>query len=304
MPSVLVVDDSTTDRRVVGFLLKSAGDWQVDYAFHGEEALEKMDAGRFDLVLTDLLMPRVNGLQLVGSVRDKYPRVPVILMTSRGSEGIAMMALREGATSYIPKRLLPRKLLDTIGRVMVVSRHPQTHAALRGCLLEDGAQLRLRNDVAQVQSLVVYLQECVLLTGLCDEAGCTQVGVALQEALLNALYHGNLQMGSDVPSQSDAEQAALAAQRAQEAPYRDRGIHVSMALKPEEATFVIRDEGEGFDTSQLPNPTDVSALEKLSGRGVILMRLFMDEVTYDSTGREVTLVKQRRMVRPAQKKDA
>ena len=180
MPSVLVVDDSTTDRRVVGFLLKATSDWQIDYAFHGQEALDKMDTAQFDLVLTDLLMPRVNGLQLVAAVRSKHPRTPVILMTSRGSEGVAMMALREGATSYIPKRLLPRKLLETIGRVMAVSHATRTHAPLVGSLTENSCKFRLGNDAAQIQSLVVYLQENVLLTGLCNEAECTQLGVALQ----------------------------------------------------------------------------------------------------------------------------
>lgn len=301
MPSVLVVDDSTTDRRVVGFLLKSASEWQVEYAFHGQEALDKMGVTQFDLVLTDLLMPRVNGLELVAAMRSKHPTVPVILMTSRGSEGVAMTALRQGATSYIPKRFLPRKLLETIGRVMAVSCRPRTHAPLVGALREGGANFRLGNDIEQVQSLVAYLQESMSLTDWCDETACTQLGIALQEALLNALYQGNLQVGVS-SGLDDPEHAALIAERLQNPPYRDRHIHVSVTLAADRDTFVIRDEGDGFDTSQLPNPTDISALEKTSGRGVILMRLFMDEVTYDSTGREVTMVRLRRAPRP--KKDA
>ncbi len=300
MPSVLVVDDSTTDRRVVGFLLKSASEWQIDYAFHGQEALDKMDVTKFDLVLTDLLMPRVNGLELVAAMRSKHPTIPVILMTSRGSEGVAMTALREGATCYIPKRFLPRKLLETIGRVMAVSCRPRSYAPLVGALLESYAKFRLNNDIRQIQSLVVYLQERVLLKGACDETGCTQLGVALQEALLNALYHGNLQVGAS-SGLNDAEHAALIAERSKTPPYCDRHINVSVTLAPDRETFVIRDEGQGFDTSQLPNPTDISALEKTSGRGVILMRLFFDEVTYDSTGREVTLVRLHRPPRPPRK---
>jgi anti-sigma regulatory factor (Ser/Thr protein kinase) len=60
------------------------------------------------------------------------------------------------------------------------------------------------------------------------------------------------------------------------------------------ATFVIADQGSGFDASQLPNPSDPIVLERPSGRGILLMRTFMDEVHYNSTGNLVTLVKHRK----------
>ena len=82
MPNVLVVNDSSTDRRVVGFLLTRTGEWQVDFAVHGREALEKMEHARYDLVLADLLMPAFNGLELVAAIRQRRPQIPVILMTS------------------------------------------------------------------------------------------------------------------------------------------------------------------------------------------------------------------------------
>ena len=59
----------------------------------------------------------------------------------------------------------------------------------------------------------------------------------------------------------------------------------------EEAVFVVQDEGPGFDPSSLPDPTEPANLERVSGRGVLLMRTFMDEVSYNQVGNEVTLVK-------------
>lgn len=294
MPKALVVDDSTTDRRVVGFLLKKAGGWEIEYALQGKEALEKVGSTEFDLILTDLIMPSMNGLELVAAVGAQRPHVPVILMTSRGNEGIALLALREGAASYIPKRLLPRNLMETVGRVMAVAGRRQAHEPIWGAMRQTECSFLLGSRVAAVQSLVVYLQESLLLAGFCGQVQCTQLGVALQEALLNALYHGNLEVGAHHGAESDAAFHALVARRCQEPPYRERQIHVAATLTEEKAVFVIRDEGSGFDTSQLPDPTDVSALEKASGRGVILMRLFMDQVVYDPAGREVTLVKERK----------
>ena len=54
---------------------------------------------------------------------------------------------------------------------------------------------------------------------------------------------------------------------------------------------MIRDEGPGFDPASIPNPTDPEYLERPSGRGMLLMRSFMDELTYNDTGNEVTMVK-------------
>ena len=64
-------------------------------------------------------------------------------------------------------------------------------------------------------------------------------------------------------------------------------------LRFAEARFTIRDEGPGFDPAMLSNPTQAENLERCSGRGLLLMRMFMDEVTFNSIGNEVTLVKRR-----------
>lgn len=85
----------------------------------------------------------------------------------------------------------------------------------------------------------------------------------------------------------------MANQRREVAPYRDRRIQVSARLTAGDAQFVIEDEGPGFDVSQLPDPTQSANLEQISGRGVFLMRAFMDDVRYNETGNQVTLLKRR-----------
>lgn len=294
MPNVLVVDDSSTDRRVAGYLMTKAGPWKVHYALHGAEAVEKLQQTPIDIVLADLLMPGMSGLELVASVRQHHPQVPVILMTSRGSEGFAALALREGAANYIPKRLLPRKLVETVQRVMAVSRARPPVAAIDTATTERSFSFLLASDIAAVGGPILELQEAALQLGLCDQADCTRLGVALQEAVLNAIYYGNLELRGQSATDEDVDNDRLAATRAAEAPYRDRRVHLDARLSAEEGVFTIRDEGPGFDTSQLPEPGDLSSLEKASGRGILLMRFFMDEVSFDASGREVTLIKRRR----------
>ena len=86
----------------------------------------------------------------------------------------------------------------------------------------------------------------------------------------------------------------LVGERCGYAPYRDRRIHVRARLTPCEAVYSIRDEGPGFDPSGLPDPTDPANLERRSGRGLLLIRTFMDEVLYARHGdRNVVTLRKR-----------
>ena len=76
-------------------------------------------------------------------------------------------------------------------------------------------------------------------------------------------------------------------------PWCERRIRVSVRLTKEEVEVVIRDEGPGFDPSKLPDPTDPENLDRPCGRGVMLMRAFMDDVQYNAVGNEVTLLRKR-----------
>ena len=115
---------------------------------------------------------------------------------------------------------------------------------------------------------------------------------ALEEAMLNGMYHGNLGVSSELKQQGTAFHDTVERRRTQ-APYAGRKLHVRSQLTADRVTYTIRDEGAGFDVSSLPDPTDPANLEKPSGRGLLLIRCFMDEVTYNATGNEITLVKNR-----------
>ena len=69
---------------------------------------------------------------------------------------------------------------------------------------------------------------------------------------------------------------------------------MGVRIDPEQAVFVIRDDGQGFDTSSLPTKGDLGALDTGGGRGIVLMHAFMDDVAYNAVGNEVTLIKRRR----------
>jgi CheY-like chemotaxis protein len=290
--NLLVVDDSPTDRRLAGALLEKHFDCTVQYAADGHDAVQQISAQLPDLVLTDLQMPVMDGLELVAAVKNDYPFVPVILMTALGSEDIASRALRQGAASYVPKRKLADDLVPTVERILLGSLADRGHSLLMHYLEKCELLFDLGNDLVQLKALVNLLQQMLRCLPLADETERLRVGVALEEALTNACYHGNLEVGATLGPSERGAYEALAQQRRFEEPYRDRRIHVTARLSRQEAVFVIRDQGPGFDVAKLAASSQIDA-ERASGRGIILMRTIMDDVTYNDIGNEVTLIKRR-----------
>src|SRR5947208_1307863 len=127
MPTVLVVDDAAVDRKLAGGLLARGHGLTVEFAASGEEALERMAAARPALVVTDLVMPGMTGLELVTRLAADYPQTPVVLMTGKGSEDIAVKALQAGATSYVPKAALHQHLLETVQDVLEMVSDRESH---------------------------------------------------------------------------------------------------------------------------------------------------------------------------------
>jgi CheY-like chemotaxis protein len=301
MAKVLVVDDSAVDRRLAGSLLEkrpglSAMDKHsgitVVYATNGKEGLAAIQKEVPDVVLTDLQMPEMSGLELVEEVKIKFPALPIILMTAHGSEEIAIQALQKGAASYVPKKNLAQDLLETVDNVLAVAgarRHEER--LLDECWLKTESDFLLPNDLAHVAPLVSHLQQNLTRMRICDENGLIRVAVALREALSNAILHGNLELSSDLRAEDGDAYYELMMQRRQEEPYEDRYVHVNAKESRTEAVYVIRDEGRGFDPSTLPDPTDPANVEKVTGRGLLLIRTFMDEVRHNKEGNEITMVK-------------
>jgi len=293
MSTIMIVDDSEVDRRLAAGLLERKGDYLVTFAKNGREALNMMRDSLPDLVLTDMQMPERDGLGLVNAIRLHYSQIPVVLMTAHGSDQLAVQALEQGAAGYVPKEQLKDRLVETVEDVLAIARADRTYARLIDCLKRTEFEFDLENDPQLIDPLVDLTQQIVSGMGLCDTTGRYRVGVALKSALENALYRGNLELSTNETSSTAKAREQLVAARRAAPPYCDRRIHVHILIKPEAARFEIRDQGPGFDTSKLPPPGDTTNLDPATGRGLVLMRSFMDEVQFNNKGNQVTLVKRR-----------
>ena len=118
---VLVVDDEPSVRTIVRLLLEKAG-YDVLEAADGEAAIEALNAGEnrlvLDVVICDIRMPKINGIQAIEYFQREYPHVPVIVLTAYPETKMAVSFMRSGVTDYLVKPVDAQKLMGAVGRAM------------------------------------------------------------------------------------------------------------------------------------------------------------------------------------------
>lgn len=292
MSRILVVEDSPTQAFATRSLIEEEGH-DVELAENGRLALDAIARKAPDLIVTDLEMPEMDGLELVRIVRRDYPTIPIILVTAFGSEDVAVTALHEGAASYIPKKNLARDIGPILADFLEQAKAEREQRRGQECLTLLELRYVLPNDHAMITPVIAHIDGHLRRMNCCGESDRMRVGVALREALVNAIYHGNLEVGSDLRESDTDAFLELGRQRAALSPYRDRRIHFVVTVDESGARFVIEDDGPGFDPDSLPDPFDPENMAKPSGRGILLIRTFMDEVQFNPKGNAITMIKRR-----------
>jgi len=302
--SILVVDDAEVERLLIEGVLCRNPNYRIVLAENGKEALRRIEESPPDLVLTDLVMPEMDGVALVRAIRGHHPQIPVILMTAYGDESTAIEAFEAGAASYVPKARKAERLLETVARVVEHAMAGQRRERLGQSMLEYHCRFALENDPLLIRSLVDQIQERMAGLGFADLVERIRIGEAVEEALLNAMYHGNLEITRDELNRVRAELddhllVRFVEQRCKDPRIRERRILVVVQLTRHEARFVIRDEGRGFNR-MFDVPDDAGAFEWGRHRGLTLIRSLMDEVEFNDAGNELTLRRTRNQGRIVQ----
>jgi CheY-like chemotaxis protein len=293
---ILVVDDSLVERLLVEGMLRRNSDYLVSLAENGQEALDLLADRPPDLIITDLIMPKMDGLELTRIVRERHSQIPIILMTAFGDETTAIEALEAGATSYIAKAHKAERLIAAVDRVIKNSAAQHIHQQLGQCMAEYHARFALPNNRQLIRVFVDQIQQ--MMAGLVSQSTVERirVGEAVEEAMLNAMYHGNLEVTREELAKVRAELDEqlldrLIEERCRVPQFQERKILVIVHLTSAEARFVVRDEGRGFHKRyrQEENPTGENALTER--RGLTLIHSLMDEVKYNEAGNELVMRK-------------
>jgi CheY-like chemotaxis protein len=122
-PRVLVIDDSTLVRQILAMTCRQIPELiyaDIDQAADGVEALELLRQNRYDLILADIRMPRLDGFEMVRCVRNdlKDKRTPIVLISTLGSEDDVRRGLEAGATAYVVKPLSPYRVKLVVQKLL------------------------------------------------------------------------------------------------------------------------------------------------------------------------------------------
>lgn len=271
---ILVVDDDPEIHVLLNSILKDTID-RVDCVSNASEALARLEGERYHLILTDIRMPGLDGLELLQRVQRQCPLTPVVVMTAHNTPEYVVRSLREKAFAYFSKPFSPAAVLDMVALAL---KKPPASDDIEVLSARPGwIALRLRCKLQTADRILQFLRE--LPVPLPTEER-EEIAVAFRELLLNAIEHGGrLDPGQTV-------EAAC--------------IRLSGAI-----IYYIRDPGEGFSLDTLAhaavgNPAGepfrhVSVRQESGmrpgGFGILITRQIADDVMYNEKGNEVLLVK-------------
>ncbi len=272
---LLIVDDDPSIHELVQAMLVGAN-WEVDSALNGEDALTRLETKPpYDVVLSDILMPGMDGLELLGQLRSRHPGLPVVMMTVKNTPENVLGSLRREAAAYISKPFSRDTLLAMV------------HNARSNAINDDDIKilsdkpnwisLQIRCRIATADRLTQFVRE---LPGDLEPDLREQVATAFRELLMNAVEHG----GHLDPSKT---------------------VDLSYIRTARSIVYYIRDPGEGFSMDTLAHAAIANSADqpfhhlelrqkmgiRPGGFGLLMTKSFADELIYSAKGNEVILIK-------------
>ena len=285
---MLVVDDHALDRKLLTIHLQPEG-YDVETAEDGLEAWGKLQAEpqRYDVVLLDRTMPRMDGMQLLGRMKDdeELRMVPVILQTALAHRDQILEGIRAGAYYYLTKPYDVDMLLSVV-RTAIADY--QGYRDLQTRVKKELDSLRLmQNGLFAFQTVEQARDLGAMLANTCPDPSATVIG--LTELLINAVEHGNLGITYEDKSKLYASGGWSDEVRRRLKLPENSGKYAEVAFEREDQAirFVIRDQGTGFDWRSYLQVDPQRAFDT-HGRGIAMAnRLSFSHIEYRGRGNEV-----------------
>lgn len=299
MASILLAEDSPTHTAMICAVLE-AGSHRVRCVVDGLEALAAIEESKPDLVVTDLSMENMNGQELVQEIQSRYPRIPSIVVTARGSEHMAIDALALGAANFVPKNSISKLLNHVLRQTLKMSQVDKIYHAFPGRLSQPEFSFRLQNHIGAIEPTVLFVIQTMAAASRMNTTERIRVGAALTSAIFNAICFGNLEVSDEDTFISrllsgEASGREDLKRRASESPYRERTVDVKVSIGKADSRISISHSGPGQLLRLNPAPGTPESFELEQCRGVMLMTSFMDDIVFHSGGTEVVMVKRHRV---------
>lgn len=271
---LLVVDDDPSMIELVKAMLAGL-EWEVDGAENGDEAIERVATTSYDIVLTDILMPGMDGLTLLSRLRKQHPATRVVVMTIKNTPDHILGSLRRDATGYVSKPFTRDALI--LGLREALSRSADADDIRVLSDRPNWISLQIHCKLATADRLTQFVRE---LPGDLSPNDREAVALAFRELLMNAIEHG----GHLDPQKT---------------------VDLSYIRTARTIVYYIRDPGEGFSPDKVEHAATANTPDqplrhlelreqmgiRPGGFGMLMAKNFADELIYSAKGNEVILIK-------------
>lgn len=293
-PSILIVDDSPEIVEGIGTLLVAHG-YRVNTALSASEALRKLHKSIYEIVVCDIEMPGMSGLEFLEKIRHDGPNQEVILMTGHLEQEYFIRAIRLGAADFISKPIETQHLLKSIEAIISRANARRRKDKLLGsferaefsCVIDP--HLFSGTGVTKILNPILFDNLELPHDTISDLLTCAD------EMLQNAYIHGVLEL-TDAERLCERDQLKeIIAEKLHQPQICSRRVRFSLALdKDNEAIIIsVEDDGQGFDHEawlKLLREDDKLSL-RAHGRGLAMLYFLSDKLEFANGGRSVRVLR-------------
>lgn len=267
--------------------------WNCIFADNLEDALKNITETQIHLILANEIHCEDFLQEILKHVEDNCSHVVTLVVSSAKFRKSVINSLSLGVLDFIPDSASSQELIATITRLLTLSLPQRNHNESFSCCKLCNLEFELSNDQQQIVPLISFLRRSIQSMTKFNEREINRITVSLDEVLLNAIIHGNLEVESDLRWGDGSKYREKIAKHQKEEPYVSRTVSVKFQIDSNAITIQVNDQGPGYNPNAVVDPTDLENIDRPFGRGLLLIRAFMDDVVHNDKGNEVTLVKYR-----------
>ncbi len=293
--SVVIIDDDEVIRYTLQKKLSRMG-YNVISLERAEDMIYLLKNGdkEVDLIITDVKLKKMDGIELLRHVNALESPIPVLVITGQGNIEDAIRALRYGACDFIRKPFDINEVASAVRGILRRKQEQKLVGSSAKHLLRETRSYRIPTDATLCNVISYILTKNLAPVGMCNHTTAENLALSLREALSNAMFHGNLEIPSCLREEAGIKGYNEEIERRKTDPALGaRMVLVDYELTPEYVEYGIEDEGPGFNYRDLPDPRDPENFFKDSGRGLLIIRIHMDEVEWNGQGNRIRMRKYR-----------
>lgn len=261
---ILIIDDDEAILRVLSKFLELEGH-KVTSVLKSVDALEVFKKNVFDLVITDMYMSEMDGLDVIRNFKDVNMNVPIIILTAAGTISNVIQSLKLGAFNYMTKPFNINEVREIVNKALLTSFIHQSQKGFISFFTQSYSKFRVPSLIDYLNPVVFYINHLVDFFGF---KSLWQIQLAVTEAFTNAVVHGN---------KND----------------QSKNVEIELLFEKDLVKISILDEGTGFKIPDLKEYKLNDDIYASSGRGIFLMNSYMDELLFNDKGNRITMIKRR-----------